>query len=65
MMTVEGENRRAGKFLRGFGNIGWGLCRLDCVGQPLRVTWGEGSLMAKAFLPEWAEPVKVANSENV
>jgi folate-binding protein YgfZ len=65
IITIEGENKRVGKFLRGFGNIGWGLCRLDCVGRPLRIEWEDGSILAKAFLPDWAEPAKATNSENV
>jgi folate-binding protein YgfZ len=55
---AEGEKRSPGKFLRGWGNIGWGLVRLDFVGKVLKCDWEGGSILAKPFLPEWAETEK-------
>jgi folate-binding Fe-S cluster repair protein YgfZ len=57
-LTAEGEKRSPGKFLRGIANLGWGLCRLDFVGRPLRCEWEGGSILAKPFLPEWADTEK-------
>lgn len=54
-MIVEGEKRSQGKFLRGWGNLGWGLCRLDYVGRVLTCRWDGGEVLAKPFLPEWAD----------
>lgn len=53
-LAAIGEKRSPGKFLRGWGNLGWGLCRLDYVGQVLKCEWDTGSILAKPFLPEWA-----------
>jgi transferase CAF17, mitochondrial len=55
---AEGERRSPGKFLRGWGNIGWGLVRLDNVGKVLKCDWEGGSILAKPFLPEWVETEK-------
>jgi transferase CAF17, mitochondrial len=52
-MTVQGEKRSPGKFLTGYGNLGWGLCRLDFVGRVLSCEWEGGEVLAKPFLPEW------------
>ena len=54
-MAVEGEKRSPGKFLRGWGNVGWGLCRLDYVGRVLKCEWDGRTILAKPFLPEWAD----------
>ena len=50
---VEGEKRSPGRFLRGWGNVGWGLCRLDFVDKVLRCEWEGKSVCVKPFLPEW------------
>jgi folate-binding Fe-S cluster repair protein YgfZ len=57
-MAAEGEKRSPGKFLRGWGNLGWGLCRLDFVGRALKCEWEGGTILAKSFLPEWADREK-------
>ena len=57
-LTAEGEKRSPGKFLRGWGNIGWGLVRLDNVGKVLKCNWEDRSILAKPFLPEWADREK-------
>jgi folate-binding protein YgfZ len=57
-MAAEGEKRSPGKFLRGWGNLGWGLCRLDFVGRVLKCEWEGGTILAKPFLPEWADREK-------
>jgi len=57
-LTAEGEKRSPGKFLRGWGNIGWGLVRLDNVGKVLKCSWEDRSILAKPFLPEWADREK-------
>ena len=54
-MAAEGEKRSPGKFLRGWGNVGWGLCRLDYVGRVLECEWDGGTILAKPFLPKWAD----------
>lgn len=62
-LTAEGEKRSPGKWLRGWGNLGWGLCRLDFVGRVLRCEMGEGrEVFVKAFLPEWADRAKDTGS---
>jgi hypothetical protein len=61
-MIVEGEKRNPGKFLRGWGNLGWGLCRLDYVGRVLKCRWDGGEVLAKPFLPEWGDREKDAGS---
>ena len=62
-LVTEGEKRSPGKFLRGWGNVGWGLCRLDYVGKVLRCEWEGKSLFMKPFLPEWGntEDVKLSS----
>ena len=57
-MAAEGEKRSPGKFLRGWGNVGWGLCRLDYVGRVLKCEWDGGTVLAKPFLPKWADREK-------
>jgi folate-binding protein YgfZ len=54
-MAAEGEKRSPGKFLRGWANVGWGLCRLDYVGRVLKCEWDGRTILAKPFLPEWAD----------
>jgi transferase CAF17, mitochondrial len=54
-LAAKGEKRSPGKFLRGWGNLGWGLCRLDYVGRTLKCEWDGGTILAKPFLPEWAD----------
>ena len=61
-MIAEGEKRNQGKFLRGWGNVGWGLCRLDYVGRVLKCRWEGGEVLVKPFLPEWAEGEKDTGS---
>lgn len=63
-MTAEGEKRNSGKFLRGWGNLGWGLCRLDHVGRVLKCEWDGRSVLAKPFLPGWADKRTDAGSVN-
>ena len=61
-LTAEGEKRSPGKFLRGWGNVGWGLCRLDYVGRVLKCEWDGGAILAKPFLPKWADMEKDTGS---
>jgi transferase CAF17, mitochondrial len=60
---AEGEKRSPGRFLRGWGNIGWGLCRLDYVEKVLRCEWKGKSVCVKPFLPEWAEVEDVTSKQ--
>jgi transferase CAF17, mitochondrial len=65
-LMAEGEKRSPGKFLRGWGNLGWGLCRLDFVERVLKCEWEGREILAKPFLPEWAvTDIKVASEDNV
>jgi len=52
---AEGEKRSPGRWMRGWGNLGWGLCRLDYVGKVLRCEWAGREVFFKPFLPEWAD----------
>jgi transferase CAF17, mitochondrial len=61
-LSVEGEKRSPGKWLRGWGNLGWGLCRLDYVGRVLRCEWEGKEVFVKPFLPEWADREKDTGS---
>ena len=57
-MAAEGEKRSPGKILRGWGNVGWGLCRLDYVGRVLKCEWDGDTILAKPFLPAWGNREK-------
>jgi transferase CAF17, mitochondrial len=62
-LGVQGEKRSPGKFLRGWGNLGWGLCRLDYVGRVLQCQWEGGVVNVKPFLPEWGPLEKEVEGE--
>jgi transferase CAF17, mitochondrial len=61
-LAAKGEKRSPGRFLRGWGNLGWGLCRLDYVGRVLKCEWDGRAILAKPFLPEWADREKDQSS---
>jgi transferase CAF17, mitochondrial len=61
-LMAEGEKRSPGKWLRGWGNLGWGLCRLDYVGRVLRCELEGKEVFVKPFMPEWADVEKDTGS---
>lgn len=60
IVKAGGKGRSAGRWLRGMGNVGLALCRLESMtgsGDEFRVVWGEGEgqreVWVRAFVPGW------------
>jgi transferase CAF17, mitochondrial len=47
--------RSPGRWLRGWGNVGWGIVRLEVVGKVLSCDVAGKTVLAKVFLPEWGK----------
>jgi folate-binding protein YgfZ len=63
LLRVDGTGRSVGKWLRGVGNLGLALCRLEAVGQGelmLKLESRRGPVFLRPFVPAWHQRESVS-----